>query len=59
MRADYRVVLDACVVIPMLLADTLLRMAEALRLCVPNWSQTSMDEVTYCSEPLLIPCADP
>jgi hypothetical protein len=32
MRADYRVVLDACVLIPMPLADTLLRMAEAPRL---------------------------
>lgn len=46
MRADYRVVLDACVLIPMPLADTLLRMAEAPRLYLPKWSQTIMDEVT-------------
>lgn len=46
MRADYRVMLDACVLIPMPLADTLLRMAEAPRLYLPRWSQTIMDEVT-------------
>jgi uncharacterized protein YecA (UPF0149 family) len=46
MKADYRVVLDACVLIPMPLADTLLRMAEAPRLYLPKWSQTIMDEVT-------------
>lgn len=46
MRADCRVVLDACVLIPMPLADTLLRMAEAPRLYLPRWSQTIMDEVT-------------
>ena len=46
MRADYRVLLDACVLIPMPLADTLLRMAEAPRLYLPRWSQMIMDEVT-------------
>lgn len=46
MRADYRVVLDACVLIPMPLADTLLRMAEAPRLYLPKWLRTIMDEVT-------------
>ncbi len=46
MRADYRAVLDACVLIPMPLADSLLRMAEAPRLYLPKWSQTIMDEVT-------------
>jgi len=46
MRADYRVVLDACVLIPMPLADTLLRMAETPRLYLPKWSQMIMDEVT-------------
>jgi predicted nucleic acid-binding protein len=46
MRADYSVVLDACVLIPMPLADTLLRMAEAPRLYLPKWSQMIMDEVT-------------
>ena len=46
MRADCRVVLDACVLIPMPLADTLQRMAEAPRLYLPRWSQAIMDEVT-------------
>ncbi len=46
MRADYRVLLDACVLIPMPLADTLLRMAEAPRLYLPKWSPTIMEEVT-------------
>ena len=46
MRADHRVVLDACVLIPMPLADTLLRMAEAPRLYLPKWSHMIMDEVT-------------
>jgi len=46
MRADCRVVLDACVLIPMPLADTLLRMAEAPGLYVPRWSQSIVDEVT-------------
>ncbi len=46
MRAEYRVVLDACVPIPMPLADTLLRMAETPGLYLPKWSQLIMDEVT-------------
>jgi len=46
MRADCRVVLDACVLIPMPLADTLLRMAETPRLYLPKWSQSILDEVT-------------
>src|SRR5262249_47499181 len=46
MRADSRVVLDACVLIPMPLADILLRMAEAPRLYLPKWSQTILGEVT-------------
>lgn len=46
MRADHRVLLDACVLIPMPLADTLLRMAETPRLYLPKWSRLIMDEVT-------------
>lgn len=46
MRADYRVVLDACVLIPMPLADTLLRLAEEPRLYLPKWSRTIIEEVT-------------
>ena len=41
-----RVVLDACVLIPMPLADTLLRMAETPALYLPLWSPTIVDEVT-------------
>jgi predicted nucleic acid-binding protein len=45
-RADYSVVLDACVLIPMRLADTLLRMAEEPRVHLPKWSHMILDEVT-------------
>lgn len=40
MRADYRVVLDACVLIPMPLADTLLRMA--FLHCLDCWGCRSL-----------------
>lgn len=46
MRADYQVLLDACVLLPMPLADTLLRMAETPRLYVPKWSDEILREVT-------------
>jgi predicted nucleic acid-binding protein len=46
MKADFGVVLDACVLLPMPLADTLLRMAENPRLYVPRWSSEIMAEVT-------------
>jgi len=46
MRADYSVLLDACVLIPMPLSDSLLRMAEAARLYLPKWSDAIMQEVT-------------
>jgi predicted nucleic acid-binding protein len=46
MKPDRSAVLDACVLIPMPLADTLLRMAEAPRLYRPRWSRLIMDEVT-------------
>jgi predicted nucleic acid-binding protein len=38
-RADLLVVLDACVLIPASLRDTLLRLAEPPRLYVPRWSE--------------------
>lgn len=38
--------LDACVLLPMPLADTLLRMAETPRLYVPKWSDDIMVEVS-------------
>lgn len=46
MRSDYPVILDACVLLPMPLADTLLRMAETPRLYVPRWSPEIMAEVS-------------
>jgi len=44
-KADYPVILDACVLLPMPLADTLLRMAETPRLYLPKWSNQIMAEV--------------
>jgi len=38
-------VLDACVLIPMPLADTLLRLAAGPRLYIPKWSDRIMEEV--------------
>ena len=46
MKSDYSVVLDACVLLPMPLADTLLRMAETPRLYLPKWSDTTIAEVS-------------
>ena len=43
-RTDFKVVLDACVLIPMPLADTLLRLAGA-RLYLPKWTDQIMGEV--------------
>lgn len=45
MRADYPVLLDACVLIPPALCDLLLRLAEAPRLYLPRWSQEVLEEV--------------
>ena len=44
MTADFLVVLDACVLIPAPLGDTLLRLAEEPRLCVPRWSDEIVAE---------------
>ena len=46
MGSDYLVMLDACVLLPMPLSDTLLRMAETPRLYVPKWSDDILQEVT-------------
>lgn len=46
MRSDYPAVLDACVLLPMPLADTLLRMAETPRLYLPKWSEETIQEIT-------------
>ena len=46
MKQDLSVVLDACVLVPMPLADTLLRLAAGPRLYLPKWSEQIMVEVT-------------
>jgi predicted nucleic acid-binding protein len=46
MRSDYPAMLDACVLLPMPLADTLLRMAEEPRLYLPKWSDETLAEMT-------------
>jgi predicted nucleic acid-binding protein len=45
MRADYRVVLDACVLTNQAVCDLFLRLAETPRLYVPQWSKEILDEV--------------
>ena len=46
MKSARPVVLDACVLIPMPLADTLLRLAAGPRLFSPKWSDQIMVEVS-------------
>jgi len=43
--ATFSAVLDACVLIPMPLADTLLRLAAGPRLYLPKWIERIMAEV--------------
>jgi hypothetical protein len=45
-RADFPVILDACVLIPMPLADSLLRLAVGPRLYLPKWTDQIMAEVS-------------
>ena len=44
MTADFSVVLDACVLVPAPLRDTLLRLAEHPRLYLPRWTDAIIDE---------------
>lgn len=46
MTANFPVVLDACVLIPMPLADTLLRLAAGPLLYLPKWTDRIMAEVS-------------
>lgn len=46
MTDDFVAVLDACVLIPMPLADTLLRLAAGPRLYLPKWTDRIMAEVS-------------
>jgi len=45
MTRDYLAILDACVLVPAGLRDTLLRLAETPRLYVPKWSEEILAEV--------------
>jgi hypothetical protein len=45
-RADFPVLLDACVLVPMPLADLLLRLAAGPRLYLPKWTDQIMNEVS-------------
>jgi predicted nucleic acid-binding protein len=45
MTKDYLAVLDACVLVPAGLRDTLLRLAETPRLYVPKWSDEIIMEM--------------
>jgi len=45
MRADFKVVLDACVLAPASLCELLLRLAESPRLYSPRWGPEILDEV--------------
>jgi len=44
-ECSFTAVLDACVLIPMPLADTLLRLAGSAKLYVPKWTDEIMAEV--------------
>ena len=57
MRSALPVVLDACVLIPMPLADTLLRLAAGPRLFLPKWSDQIMVEVIASSGDLRPICS--
>jgi predicted nucleic acid-binding protein len=55
MRADFRVVLDACVLAHYGLCDLFLRLAEEPRLFVPCWSRRILDEVQRTQRERLVP----
>lgn len=45
MQADFKVVIDACVLANIAVCDLFLRLAEKPRLCLPRWSTEILDEV--------------
>lgn len=49
-NSEYAVVLDACVIVPMTLCDTLLRLAEHPALYRPLWSEEILQEVDRALE---------
>lgn len=50
MNADLLVVLDACVLVPAALRDSLLRFAEEPRLYIPRWSEEIISEMVRTLE---------
>jgi hypothetical protein len=49
---EYAAVLDACVLVPMPLCDTLLRLAEDPAMYRPLWSEAILTEVATALRPL-------
>lgn len=45
MRADFKVVLDSCVLVEAAVSDLILRLAEEPRLLIPKWTEAIWDEV--------------
>jgi len=45
MNADYKVLIDACVLANFGVCDLYLRLSEAPRMLLPKWSQQILDEV--------------
>lgn len=50
MRADFKVFLDACVLVNFPVCDLLLRLAEPPRLFLPKWSSKVLDETNKTQE---------
>jgi len=46
MRADFKVLFDACVLANAGVSDLFLRLSEAPRLLLPKWSEEILDETT-------------
>lgn len=46
LRADFKVFLDACVIVNFPVCDLLLRLAEPPRLFIPRWSKAVLDETS-------------
>lgn len=50
MRADFKVLLDACVLVNFPVCDLLLRLAEPPRLFLPQWSSEILKETQRAQE---------
>src|SRR5688572_16597132 len=52
MQADFKVILDACVLANFSVCDLFLRLAETPRMYVPQWSTMILDEVSRTHQKL-------